>query len=249
MDAHTIALALSAFFVASFLKGLTGLGFSTLCLGFLAVFIDIKLAIPLVFLPSLSSNLLVMIEAGRFLESLKRFRLLFLSALPGLFSGIWFLGNSQNDAPKAILGVVMFLYGIWGLKSGILQLPEKREKQLVIPVGLLSGLVNGATGSQIMPIMPYLLSLKMDRDLFVQTINCSFTINTLVMMLCLGKLGLITLPVVIVSAAGILPVGLGIFLGGILRKRVSEAMYRKMVLILLICLGLNLALRPLFYNF
>ncbi len=102
------------------------------------------------------------------------------------------------------------------------------------------------SGLMLVPIMPYLLSLKMNRDLFVQTITCSFTINTLIMMICLGKMGLITLPVFYVSSVGIVPVALGIFLGGILRKRVTESVYRKMVLIMMICLGTSLVLRPFF---
>ena len=246
MDNQTIILAFSAFFVASFLKGLTGLGFSTFCLGFLAVFMDLKLAIPLVFLPSISSNLMVMFEAGRFFEALRRFWLLYLSAVPTLILGIWILNTSQNQAPKAILGLVMLLYGIWGFKKGISKLSEKREKQLKVPVGILSGLVNGVTGSQIMPIMPYLLSLKMDRDLFVQAINSSFTFSTIIMIIGLGKLGFITLPVIYLSATGIVPVAVGIFLGGKIRKKVTEETYRKMVLVLLIILGCNLVIRPFY---
>lgn len=244
MDTQTFILIFSAFFIASFLKGLTGLGFSTLCLGFLAVFIDIKIAIPLVFLPSLSSNIMVMVDAGRFFEALKRFRLLYLSALPGLAFGICFLKSSQNEVPKAILGVVMLIYGIWGLKCGLIQLSKKKERQLVLPVGLLSGFINGVTGSQIMPIMPYLLSIKMDRDLFIQSINCAFTINTLIMLIGLGRIGLLTRPVMYLSAGGILPVALGVFLGGQIRKRVTENIYRKMVFILLITIGINLSVRP-----
>lgn len=243
MDTHTVLLAFAAFFTASFLKGLTGLGFSTLCIGFLAIFIDLKLAIPLVFIPSLSSNIMVMADAGRFTEGFKRFWLLYLSAIPGLVVGIWFLGTSDNRIPKTILGLVMLLYGVWGLTNRLARLSEKTEKMLLLPVGVLSGLVNGATGSQIMPIMPYLLSLQMDRNLFVQTINCAFTINTVIMIIGLGKLGLLTLPVLCISAGGIVPVALGVFLGGQIRKRASEALYRKMVLILLIVLGISLAFR------
>jgi uncharacterized membrane protein YfcA len=243
MDMQTTLLVLSVFFIASFLKGLTGLGFSTLCLGFLAVFIDLKLAIPLVFLPSLLSNLMIMVQAGRFIEGLKRFWLLYISALPGLIIGIWFLGSSQNQLPTVLLGVVMFIYGIWGLNQGLIQLSEKKEKQLTIPIGIISGLVNGATGSQIMPIMPYLLSLKMDRELFIQSINCAFTFNTIVMMIGLGKLGLITPSAAYLSAGGILPVALGIFLGGKIRKKVSNELFRKMVLSLLIALGISLVLK------
>lgn len=243
MDTQIYITAFMAFFIASFLKGLTGLGFSTLCLGFLAVFMDLKLAIPLVFLPSLSSNLMVMAEAGHFFKALKRFWPLYLSALPGLLAGILFLNSSPGELPKAILGAVMLVYGIWGLKSGTGRLSGKKERQLILPVGLLSGLVNGITGSQIMPIMPYLLSLEMGRNLFIQTINCAFTINTLIMMAGLGKLGILTLPVLYLSAGGILPVAVGIFLGSRIRRKVTEEIYRKLVLILLIMMGTSLTIR------
>jgi len=244
MDVNTIILAFSAYFIAAFLKGLTGLGFSTLCLGLLALLIDLKLAIPLVFLPSLSSNIMVMVESGRFFEAFKRFWPLYLSALPGLLLGIWFLKVSADDWPKALLGLSMLLYGLWGLRRGIVQLSSQRESMLKIPVGLVSGMVNGATGSQLMPIMPFLLSLQMDQKLFVQTINCAFTFNTLVMMVVLGNLGLLTVPVASISALGIVPVAAGIVLGSRIRKRVSDAFYRKMVLVLLICLGLSLLSKP-----
>ena len=133
MDSAAIVPALGAFFIASFLKGLTGLGFSTLCLGLLAIFIDVKLAIALVFLPSLSSNIMVMAEAGRFRDSFKRFWFLFLSAVPGLLAGVWFLGNSPDELPKAALGGVMFLYGIWGLKNERFELSQRQERNLVFP--------------------------------------------------------------------------------------------------------------------
>jgi uncharacterized membrane protein YfcA len=246
MDTQTYILAVGAFFIAAFLKGLTGLGFSTLCLGFLALFIDLKLAVPLVFLPSLSSNLLVMIDAGHFVAGLRRFWLLYLSALPGLAVGIRVLAGNRNAAPKAILGAVMLIYGLWGLQGGTVRLSATAEKRLLLPVGLVSGVLNGATGSQIMPIMPYLLSLDIDRNLFIQTINCAFTVNTLVMIAALGTLGMLTLPLLCLSAAGILPVALGIFLGGQIRKRVTEEIYRKIVLMLLMGIGISLTTRFLF---
>lgn len=243
MDNLTLIYIISAFFISAFLKSLTGLGFSTICLGFLAVVLDIKLAILLVILPSLTSNLLVMLQSGRFIEALQRFWLLYLSAIPGLILGIWFLGKSDNEIPKAVLGVLLFLYGVWGLTNGLMIITKKHEKQLSLPVGFVSGLANGITGSQIMPIMPYLLSLKLDRDLFVQTINSAFTLNSLIMILGLANLGIITVPMVTLSAAGILPVALGVYLGGKIRKRVSEDVFRKMVLILFLFLGLNLIAR------
>jgi uncharacterized membrane protein YfcA len=186
-----------------------------------------------------------MIDAGQFVKAVKQFWLLLLSALPGLLIGIWILSNTQNEPLIILLGLVMVLYGIWGLKNGIGQLSKQRLKQLTIPIGLISGFINGTTGSQIMPIMPFLLSMNMNRELFVQTINCSFTFNTIIMMICFGKIGLLNLPVIYVSVIGIIPVAIGIYLGGTLRKHLSESFYRKVVLILLICLGIRLIVKPL----
>lgn len=245
MDSFTLIYIFTVFFISAFLKSLTGLGFSTICLGFLAAVLDIKIAILLVLIPSLSSNLIVMWQAGRFMEALRRFWPLYLSAIPGLIIGIWFLGTSNNEIPKAILGVLLILYGLWGLINGLMTLSKKQEKQLTMPIGFISGLANGVTGSQIMPIMPYLLSLKLDRDLFIQTINSAFTINSLIMMVGLANLGVLNMPMLSLSAAGILPVAIGVYLGGKIRQRLSDDSFRKMVLVLFILLGLNLFLRVL----
>lgn len=242
MDVQLFALVILAFFVSAFLKGLTGLGFSTICLGLLAMFMDLKAAIPLVFLPSLFSNIMVMIQAGKFIESLKRFWLLYLSAIPSLLFGVWLLGHYSNTIPRAVLGAVMIIYGIWGLRNNVLRLNTYQEKRLTVPIGLVSGLINGMTGSQIMPIMPYLLSLKMDRRLFIQTINGAFTLNTLIMVLVFGRMGMMNMTTLSLSAAGVIPVVLGIFLGGRIQRKVSDDYFRRMVLLLLIAIGLSLVM-------
>lgn len=242
MDAQLLSLVFAAFFCSAFLKGLAGLGFSTICLGLLAIVMDLKAAIPLVFLPSLFSNLMVMVQAGQFMTSLKRFWLLYVSGIPGLLLGVWLLGNYSNTIPKAVLGGTMIIYGLWSLRGEIFRLNAVQERQFSTPIGFISGVINGMTGSQIMPIMPYLLSLKMERKLFIQTINAAFTFNTLIMMLALGKMGLMSVSVLSVSAIGIIPVTVGIFLGGRIQRKVSDDYFRKLVLILFIIIGLSLCI-------
>ena len=134
MSADTIGIALGAFFVSAFLKGITGLGFSTICLGLIASLIDIKLAIPLVLLPSLSSNVMVMIDAGRFRESLHRFWPLFVSALPGLLIGLWLLDAVSSDSARLVLGAVLLLYGLWGLSLSEPRVPGRLERACNVPV-------------------------------------------------------------------------------------------------------------------
>ena len=68
MDWLDYAFILAAYVAAGGIKGLTGIGFSTSCLPIMALRLDLKVAIPLVIVPSIVSNLAVMLQAGRFRE-------------------------------------------------------------------------------------------------------------------------------------------------------------------------------------
>jgi len=59
MDTHILIIVYTTFFAAAFIKGLTGLGFVSLCLPVIAIFIKLEQAIPLVVLPSLISNVMI----------------------------------------------------------------------------------------------------------------------------------------------------------------------------------------------
>lgn len=208
MEPFLITCIFVTFLFAAFLKGTAGLGFATTCLGIMASYSDVRLAIPLVIIPSLASNAFVMIDAGGFIPITRRFWFLYVSALPGLGLGLWLLDSGDTTLSRAILGAAMLSYGLWGLWGGKLSLPEK--PWMLGPIGLTTGLVNGLTGSQVMPILPYLMSLKLTKDELVQTINTSFTMASLVMLAGLGKIGLLTGEIILISAVGIIPVSLGI---------------------------------------
>ena len=179
MSAGLLTPLIAAAFISAFLKGITGLGFSTICLGLLASVIDLKLAIPAVLVPSLSSNLLVMLEAGQFRATVRRFWPLYLAALPALISGLSLLVSVDSASARRALGAVLFIYGVWALANAEFSLERRAERWLNVPVGLATGFINGLTGSQVMPVLPYLLSLKLDKNVFVQAINISFTLSSL----------------------------------------------------------------------
>jgi len=241
MDPFIIACILATFFFAAFLKGTAGLGFATTCLGVMAAYLDMRLAIPLVIIPSLLANGMVMIDAGGFGRVWKRFWLMYAAAVPGLCAGLWLLGSSTSALPRAVLGAAMILYAAWGLWGGNLHL--RHTPFTAVGVGLSTGLVNGLTGSQIMPILPYLISLDITKDELVQAINTSFTIASVIMLLGLGRLGLLSADAMLVSAVGVIPVGLGIWLGGRIRRLLPEPVFRQVVMVLLLLLGAGLVAR------
>ena len=240
MDFETITYVLLAYLTAAFLKGVAGLGFSTICLGILAGFIDLRLAIPLVILPSVASNLLVMIEAGNFTQILRRHRLLYACLLPGLATGLWFLVTWNPAILTRLLGTILVLYGIWSLANPRFTMSPALASGLKIPTGFLTGLINGLTGAQVMPVVPYMLSAGMTKQAFVQAVNISFTLSSIVMIIGLGASGLLDRETALISVAGIIPVVATAWLGTRIRQRLSEDQFHSIVVVILMLLGLNL---------
>jgi hypothetical protein len=171
MDGNDYLFILIAYIAAAAIKGLTGLGFSTACLPIMALHLDLKIAIPLVIIPSVVSNIAIMRQAGNFRSALSKFYPLYLSTIPGLFAGLFVLISINADAAKAILGLMLIMYSLWALTNMSFSLSPKWERTLKIPTGFLTGFVNGMTGSQVMPILPYLLSLNLNKKVFVQAIS------------------------------------------------------------------------------
>jgi uncharacterized protein len=158
--------------------------------------------------------------------------------------GLWLLSWVAQAQAAAVLGVVLMGYAVFALANPNLTLPARWERPLQAPVGLLTGLVNGLTGSQLMPVMPYLLALRLPPNPFVQAINCSFTFSSLIMAVGLQRIGLMTVQTALISSGGVVLVWLGIALGSKVRRRLSVETFRFVVLCLLILFGIGLVTRP-----
>lgn len=244
-DAYTtteIMIVLAVYFFAATAKGVTGLGFSTTCLPFLVATLGLKEALPLLLIPSIASNVQVMYGAGRFGETLRRFWPMLLANVPGLLLGLWLLGGSDGAALAAILGGVLIAYVAFAWARPDLRLPARLERPLQPVSGALTGLVNGLTGSQVMPSMPFLMALHLDRNLFIQASNCSFTLSSLIMGLGLAHLGLMSQGALVLSTLGIAVATAGVRTGERIRHRLSPDLFRRAVLAMLGAMGLSLIL-------
>ena len=236
------AIVLVAYFFAAMTKGLTGLGFSTTCLPIIVFALGLKEALPLVIIPSICSNLIVMRQVGRFNEAVLRFWPMLLATLPGLAVGLWVLTWIDGMLAGAIFGIVLLLWCAFSFAKPELHLAPKFERPLSPFSGFLTGMINGATGSQVMPVVPFMMSLKLGRDLFIQGINCSFTMSSLVMAVGLAQLGFFSWEDILISSVGIALVFLGLRVGTTIRHLLSEKVFHNAILGMLTVMGISLIL-------
>ena len=238
---YDICLIFGVYLVAALAKGFTGLGFSTTCLPMLVLIFGLKPTLPFLIIPSIASNLLVMSQAGEFKITLKQFWPLYIAQVPGVFLGLLLLIWLAPYISTAILGIALIIYCWFALSNPEFLLPKRLQNRLALPTGFLTGVINGFTGSQVMPLLPYMLSLGLSPSHFVQAINCSFTLSSLLMALGLLRLELITLEIALISIMGIIPVYIGTKIGSKTREYLNSAVFRKLVLISLILMGFVLA--------
>lgn len=245
LSALHVAAILVTYVFAATAKGITGLGFSTTCLPILALIVGLKDALPLVIIPSVCSNLIVMRQAGRFGETVRRFWLMLVALLPGLVLGLWTLSRIDGVQAGAVLGIMLLLWCAFSIGKPDLRLPDGWERPLAPISGFATGIINGVTGSQVMPAVPFLMMLHLDRNLLIQAMNCSFTLSSIVMAIGLGQLGLFSREDLLISAFGACFVFVGLRMGSAIRHRLSERLFRNAIMAMLSAMGLGLILPAL----
>jgi uncharacterized membrane protein YfcA len=233
------------FLAAALVKGLTGLGFLTVCVASLVFVVGLKTAVGLVLVSSLLSNVFIMLDAGHFVETTRRFWRLYLASIPGVVVGVQLLTTIDQNLAAALLGSVAFGYSLVALAKPRLSIADRLKRPLQFPVGLAHGVVAGLTGSQVMPLVPYLFALGLEPAVLLQASNTIFTLCSLVAAVLLFQGGLLTPEIALLSLAGLVPTFVGVQLGSRLRRRLSGESFRLIVLFVILVLGLALIVRPL----
>ncbi len=203
-ELHPFLLFIAAvFLLAGFVKGVVGLGLPTVAMGLLAVTMPPSQAIAIVIVPAVVTNIWQTF-VGSYLRGIIR-RLWPL--LIGTALGVW-LNRGSLTGPYAhylpiALGILLVLYAIMGLGKFALTVASRNEKWIGGIVGLVTGMISAATGVQVIPSMPFLQALGMEKDELVQALGVFFTVATLALSVNLTTSGLL-------SAATALPGGIAL---------------------------------------
>ena len=228
MDTLPDALALCGIFLlAGLVKGLLGLGLPTVAMGLLGLVMPSVQAAALLLLPSLVTNAWQLLTGPRFGALVRRFWPMMLATVVGTLVGSGIIVGTAVAAANLGLGVALALYGYVGLLKPQLRISPAAEPWAGPLVGAVTGAVTGATGVFVIPAVPYLGSLGLDRDELVQALGLSFTVSTLALAGGLALHGALSVAASGVSLLAVLPALAGMWLGGWLRSRVRPEIFRR----------------------
>jgi len=230
-------------FLAGIVKGATGLGYSSCALPFLVSAIGLQPAMALVLVPAMATNVSVAFTAGHFRETATRFSGLYLAMVPGIAVGIGLLLCIDAHIAVKALGIIIIGYAAMTLVKPTLSLRPAGERLLKIPTGFVNGVLTGLTGSQVMPLFPYMMALDLEPNRLVQAINLSVMIASIFLAVGLITAGILTGPLFLVSLVAVLPALIGVEIGNRARNNIPVAQFRRLVLIVLMLTGVLLLVR------
>jgi len=131
-------------FLAGLTQGLSGFGSVLLSIPLLAIFLDIKIVIPLTALVGLSMSLVLLFHLRPYLDWKKIYPLL-IAAIPGIPVGVLFLIRLDRTVILSVLGVILVAYSLYSL---LWRSTGKRIRGYwAYPLGFLAGCLGGAFGA------------------------------------------------------------------------------------------------------
>lgn len=233
------------FLLAGLVKGVIGLGLPTVAMGLLTLLMAPVQAAAMLVMPSLVTNVWQMVAGPALPGLLRRLWPMLAGICLGTLLGIGMLAGSNTATVSALLGSALVAYAGLALWAPQLKTPPRAEAWVSPVVGITTGLLTGATGVFVLPAVPYLQTLEMERSELIQALGLSFTVSTLVLALGLAGADAFGGAMLGVSALAVLPALLGMAAGQWLRNRISAATFRRCFFLGLLALGVHLSIAAL----
>lgn len=246
MDTLTIALIAAAFLIGGGVKGLLGLGLPLTAVALMSTFLDMRVAIPLLVIPVIVTNIWQAFRGDEMAAILRRFWPLFGASCIGIWLGTVALFRVDPSFLVVTLGVVVCLFTMINLFALRVTVSERSIPVLSPAVGLFSGVLSGSTGSLGAPVVIYFQALGLAKDTFVQALGLQFLISATVWIAALIGQGALHRPGAVISAFAVIPAAAGMMAGQWLRGRLSPERFRTGVFVFLFLIGLNLIRKGLF---
>jgi uncharacterized membrane protein YfcA len=235
----------TTFVLAGLVKGVLGMGLPTIAMGLLSVAMAPAEAAALLVVPSLVTNLWQLLAGPRFLGLLRRLGTMMLGVVAGTLLGTGVLVGDVAGLATLGLGVVLLAYAVVGLAGVKPAIPARHEAWLSPAVGAVTGLLTGATGVFVLPAVPYLQAIGLERDDLVQALGLSFTVSTLALAIGLLRSDAYPVASAWLSLVCLAPSIGGMMLGQLVRRRIAPATFRLAFFVGLLLLGAYLVVRQI----
>ena len=236
MELFTFAATIT---LACFVQAVAGFGLPMIATSVLVALFGIKTTVPLMAIIVLELQLVMIVRYRRALDLRTVWRISAAAAL-AIPIGVLFLSRLPEATTVTVLGLLLVFYVLYS--SLALPVPALKSRNWAYLFGALSGMGAGAYNIAAPPIILYGDTQRWEPKLFKGNLQGCFLIITVVAILTHSLHGGVTRQVLKSSLVALPFVLSGALAGVLLDRFINRAVFRRIVLALLLILGINLAL-------
>ena len=226
-------------------KGVVGVGIPMVAVPLMSLVIPAHHAAALVLLPVIPANIVQMQAGGSLRGKVIRFAPLVIGISVGTVAGGWWFTRGDPRAIQFVIGVIVAGFVVVRLTSPNLAIPPRLERSLGLGVGVVAGVLGGMAMLIGPMVVMYMTSLGLDREKFVGGIAYVYFVTTLIIAATLAGYAQLDKALMVISALSCIPVFAGLWLGTKIRHLLSQAVFEKLLNVLLAGIACSLVLRAL----
>ena len=240
------SVLVGVFLLAGAVKGVIGMGLPTVSVGLMSIWLAAPEAAAILVMPAILTNVWQMFSGPYLLRVLRRLWPLMVTLVIFTILGTAVITGAGGGLLSILLGIILILFAVMSLAGWNFSVSRRAERILGPATGITTGLITGATAVFVIPSVPYIQALKLEKIEFTQAIGVGALLATAGLGTGLGVHGQfpilqIALPGSIATVAAFA----GMAAGRIVQERMEVEVFRRWVLFGLIALGAAMIVRVL----
>ncbi|MFN8531528.1 MAG: sulfite exporter TauE/SafE family protein [Anaerolineae bacterium] len=235
---NVLAIAAIVYF-AILTQAISGSGLALVAMPLLIGVLPPLQAATLVSLMSITTQIIMMMRYYRALTLHGLWRLI-VGAIIGIPIGILALSHLDSHVILTVLGVLLIAYSLYSLIAP--KIPPIKNKRWGFVFGFVSGLLHGAYNTGGPPYVIYGVSQEWKSAQYKSNLQALLMVNSITVVLAHITAGHVTADVLGNYLIALPMILLGAFTGFILDRYINEQVFRKIVLVVLLLIGIKMLL-------
>lgn len=240
-----LAAGALAIFFGGLLKGVVGMGAPLFAIPVLAAIYGVPTALAVMTLPLIVSNLWQMWSYRGATEGRRALLLMLAGGVVGIVLGTALLDIVPEAWLATTLGLLLLAYLALHMARPEFVITPRAARRAAIPVGVVTGMMQGSAGVSTPVSVTFIHSQRLPREAHLFAVSSMFTVMALTQIVSLSVVGIMDLRLAAASAAALVPIVVGVWLGQILGDHVSRQAFERLTLFVLLLVALGLLARSL----
>ena len=245
VDSGLLFTVLCIFLFAGIVKGILGFGLPIITMSLLPFVIPVEMAIALSAVVQPATNIFQLISSGGIKKAVEFSWPVLATLIPGVSMGAWYLTSLDSNSLLLLIGFTITTYALFDLLGYKISIPLNKKVPAGLGFGLVAGIFGALTALNGWAFIMYLVGLNVERNVFRSTIALLFLVSGLLISSSFWLLGWLTGKVLVLGAVALLAAFPGMTIGNRIGERMSGTLFRKLILVALVFVGLFLAARGL----